>query len=450
MIRNILIGVLAIGLAGTAYWGYTQKQEKDALLINAENTYQRAFNDLAYDMDVLNDKIGTTLAMNSRESLSPALVDVWRITNSAHGSVGQLPLTLMPFHETEAFLTKIGDFAYQTSVRDLDKSPLTDQEYKTLEGLYKNSSEIQGELRKVQSEIMSNNLKWTDVEMVLAQAEGDEPQDNLVIDGLKTIEKNAKSYGQKDDYGTAFTSSPKKITYDHINDKVISRKEAIKHAKEYANVTNAKSVKVTENKDGSNYDFYHVSMNVRDGENVDVDLTKKGGYPIYIINDRAVGKAKISLNDGFKKAESYLKKMGYKNIGLYESTQYQNVGVYTFVTELNTVPVYEEAIKIKVGLDDGTIVGLVAEDYLQNHKDRTIGKPKISEEEARKSINPKVKIMDQKLSMLTNDLYEDVLCYEFMGTIGNDTYRIYINAENGKEEKVEKMHEAAKVYNKVS
>ena len=210
-----------------------------------------------------------------------------------------------------------------------------------------------------------------------------------------------------------------------------------------------KSVKVTENKDGSNYDFYHVSMNVRDGENVDVDLTKKGGYPIYIINDRAVGKAKISLNDGFKKAESYLKKMGYKNIGLFESTQYQNVGVYTFVTELNTVPVYEEAIKIKVGLDDGTIVGLVAEDYLQNHKDRTIGKPKISEEEARKSINPKVKIMDQKLSMLTNDLYEDVLCYEFMGTIGNDTYRIYINAENGKEEKVEKMHEAAKVYNKV-
>ena len=185
MIRNILIGVLAIGLAGTAYWGYTQKQEKDALLINAENTYQRAFNDLAYEMDVLNDKIGTTLAMNSRTSLSPALVDVWRITNTAHGSVGQLPLTLMPFHETEAFLTKIGDFAYQTSVRDLDKSPLTDQEYKTLEGLYKNSSEIQGELRKVQSEIMSNNLKWTDVEMVLAQAQGDEPQDNLVIDGLE-------------------------------------------------------------------------------------------------------------------------------------------------------------------------------------------------------------------------------------------------------------------------
>ncbi len=71
LIRNVLIGVLAIGLAGTAYWGYTERQEKNAILIHAENNYQRAFNDLAYEMDVLNDKIGTTLAMNSRTSLSP-------------------------------------------------------------------------------------------------------------------------------------------------------------------------------------------------------------------------------------------------------------------------------------------------------------------------------------------------------------------------------------------
>ncbi|MGR5914373.1 hypothetical protein ACT7DA_18980 [Bacillus pacificus] len=30
----------------------------------AENSYQRAFHDLAYEVDLLHDKIGTTLAMN--------------------------------------------------------------------------------------------------------------------------------------------------------------------------------------------------------------------------------------------------------------------------------------------------------------------------------------------------------------------------------------------------
>ena len=58
--------------------------------------------------------------------------------------------------------------------------------------------------------------------------------------------------------------------------------------------------------------------------------------------------------------------------------------------------------------------------------------------------------MEKRLAVITNDLYDDVLCYEFMGTVGNDTYRIFLNAEDGHEEKVEKMHEASKVYDNVS
>lgn len=88
-------------------------------MINAENNYQRAFHDLTYQMDLLHDKIGSTLAMNSSRSLSPALADVWRITSDARGQVGQLPLTLLPFNKTEQFLSNIGDFSYKTAVRNL-------------------------------------------------------------------------------------------------------------------------------------------------------------------------------------------------------------------------------------------------------------------------------------------------------------------------------------------
>ncbi|HWJ80545.1 MAG TPA: germination protein YpeB, partial [Niallia sp.] len=44
---------------------------------------------------------------------------------------------------------------------------------------------------------------------------------------------------------------------------------------------------------------------------------------------------------------------------------------------------------------------------------------------------------------------KEVLCYEFIGTLDNDTYRIYINAENGIEEKVEKLKNAEPVYEEV-
>src|SRR6185437_11177333 len=117
MIRNILIVVLTIGIVGTAFWGYQEHQEKNAILINAENNYQRAFHELTNEMDTLHDKIGTALAMNSKKSLSPALADVWRITSDARGNVGQLPLTLLPFNKTEDFLSNIGNFSYRTAVR---------------------------------------------------------------------------------------------------------------------------------------------------------------------------------------------------------------------------------------------------------------------------------------------------------------------------------------------
>lgn len=190
MIRNILIGILAIGLVGTGIWGYQEHKEKNAILINAENNYQRAFHELTYNIDILHDKIGTTLAMSSKKSLSPTLAEVWRIASEANNDVGQLPLTLMPFNKTEEFLTNIGKFSYNTAVRDLDKDPLTDEEYETLRRLYKQAEEIQHELRQVQSAVLENNLRWMDVEMVLAT--GKENADNTIIDGFKTVEKKLK------------------------------------------------------------------------------------------------------------------------------------------------------------------------------------------------------------------------------------------------------------------
>ena len=109
---------------------------------------------------MLHDQIGTTLAMNSQQSLSPALAEVWRITSEAHSDVGQLPLTLLPFNKTEEFLAKIGDFSYRTAVRDLNKEPLSEEESKTLTKLYKDAADIQDELRNVQHLVLEKNLPF--------------------------------------------------------------------------------------------------------------------------------------------------------------------------------------------------------------------------------------------------------------------------------------------------
>lgn len=131
---------------------------------------------------------------------------------------------------------------------------------------------------------------------------------------------------------------------------------------------------------------------------------------------------------------------------MFESAQYDNVGVFTFVSTIDNVRIYPDAIKIKVALDDGSILGFSAEEYLSSHHVREIPKAKVSEAEARKEVNPNVKIMENRLAMIMNDLNEEVLVYEYLGVLGDDTYRIFINAISGKEEKVEKLKDAEPIY----
>ncbi|WP_347834143.1 PepSY1/2 domain-containing protein [Gracilibacillus sp. JCM 18860] len=99
-------------------------------------------------------------------------------------------------------------------------------------------------------------------------------------------------------------------------------------------------------------------------------------------------------------------------------------------------------IQVKVALDNGDILGLVAKDYFENHRDREIHSPKITEEEARKEVNPNLKIHENHLAIIEDDLGEEVLAYVFLGTLGNDSYKIFINAESGDEERVEKLKQA--------
>ncbi|MBA2875003.1 germination protein YpeB [Thermaerobacillus caldiproteolyticus] len=442
MLRVLLIGVLSLGVVGTAYWGYREHQEKNAVLLHAENNYQRAFHDLTYQIDLLHDKIGTTLAMNSRASLSPALAEVWRIASEAHSDVGQLPLSLLPFNKTQQFLAQIGEFSYRTAIRDLEKEPLTKGEYQTLRALYKSAANIQQELRNVQHLVLQNNLRWMDVELALATEK--QPSDNIIIDGFKAVEKNVESA----DFGPTFTSlENKEKGFVRVSGKSITKEEAKHVAVSFLGLKGTEKIKVVRSGKGADERFY--SLTIHDPKtNADtyIDITEKGGYPIWVIDSRPIKKQKISVHEAAVKGMEFLKKHKFTNLELYDSTQYDNVAVLTFVTNENGVRIYPEAIKMKVALDDGKIVGFSARDYLSSNIKRPLPKPALTVEQARTKINPNLKVMEQRQAIITNDMNQEVLCYEFLGTLGDDTYQIFVNAKTGTEEKVEKLQGVEQLY----
>ncbi len=434
----VLVPILSIALVGTTYWGYKEHQEKNQILIKAENQYQREFLNVSFFIDQLENELGKSLAVNSRKQLSPNLTKVWRLAYSAQNSIGQLPLTLMPFNKTEAFLSRLGDFTYKTAVRDLDKEPLSEQEWKTLQGLYKSANEIKSDLNKVQDKVVSKQLRWMDVETILATGDG-EGEDNSIIDGFKLIDKRVSGY---EDLETSMdTQNSEEVRIEklkRLTGDPVSEEQAKDIAIKFAGVTNAKDIKVDENKDKAIVAAYNFTI-PKDQSVIYVEVTKKGGQILWMLNSRNVDKGNMSLEHAEVKAARFIKNKKIDNMEMVKIERFDNEAMFTFIRNEGGTRVYPDSIIIKIALDNGDVIGYYAEGHVVNQNIKNIPSAKIDIEAAKQSVSPNLKIQDESLALIVNELNQEVLCYEFGGTLGDDYYKIYINADNGDEEKVEKL-----------
>lgn len=438
MFRWISVIILAIAVIATGAWGYQEHQEKNALLVQAENDYQRAFHDLTYHVDLLHDKIGTTLALNTKEQLSPQLIDIWRLTSEAQTDVGQLPLVLLPFNKTEQFLSEIGSFSYEVAVRNLEQDPLSDQELDKLKQLYQSSGEIRSELRTVQHAVLDENLRWMDVQLALLS--GDGPFDNTIINGFETVETTVQGYSTDGATNLFAGMADQHKGYRFISGDPISEQEAEEKIRKQLDLANDVVITVAESGEGSQLPTYSASFESQEGHGY-VDLSKEGGHLLSFIINREIDDPQIGLNEAQHKAEKLLADQQIEDMILLQGSQYNRTGVFQFIYEQDDFQVYPDKVQIKVGLDDGEILGFIATDYYRNHQDRTIDEPKLTLEEAQDKISPSITIQDQHMAVVEDKTGDEVIAYTFLGTIDDDTYRIVIDANTGIEVYVERLND---------
>src|SRR5699024_10350988 len=146
-----------------------------------------------------------------------------------------------------------------------------------------------------------------------------------------------------------------------------------------------------------------------DQKNGHIDLSKKGGHPITMLIDRPINKAKLSLNDGLIEAEQYISTMGYEGMKVFQSQQFGDIGVYTFLYNEYDIRFYPDTMEIKVDIDNGDIVGFNGRNYFMNHYKRTIKDAEISLDEAKEFVNHNITIEEEHLAVIENELGEEVL-----------------------------------------
>ncbi|MBD2845190.1 germination protein YpeB [Paenibacillus sp. IB182496] len=435
----VLFPLIALLLVGSVYWGYQEHQEKNSILIKAENQYQRAFHELSHDMDVLHDQLGNTLAVNSSSQAyhRKGLVNVWRITSQAQSEINQLPLTLLPLNKTEDFLAHIASFSYKAAVRDLAKEPLTGDEQQTLKTLYARSAEISRDLQDMQNNVIANNLRWMDVEVALAAEQS--AQDNTILDGFKTVDKKVEEYPEIN-WGPSVSAMFERRTIRMLEGGNAKPEDVQRAAAKFLELKDSSQIAVSENGKGTEYESYSASVAGPEGQSpIQLEYTKKGPELIWFMNARDIDVKAVSADEAERKAQAFLKARGYPDMKAISYDPHGNVGNFTFVAKQGDVLIYPEKLVVKSALDNGEPVGLQAGDYVYEHRQRKLDKPKLSVAEARKTLNPDFKVKDTEQALIKNELSKEVLCYEFTGKINDSHYRIYVNASDGNEEMIERL-----------
>lgn len=436
----VMFPIVTLLCIGSIYWGYQEHQEKNSILIKAENQYQRAFHDLSYHVEQVHRQLGNTLAVNSKSQAyhRKGLINVWRLTSEAQNEVNQLPLTLLPFNTTEEFLSRISNFAYKTAVRDLSKSPLTDDEFKTMKTLYARSDEISKNLQSVQQKVLQHNLRWMDVEAALATEKS--MRDNSIIDGFKTVDNKVGEYPEIN-WGPSVASMYQKRTVKMLSGNMMTPEEIKRKTAQFLDLKSDEGIRVVENGKGTEYASFSATVERRKGETIQLDFTQKGGQLIWYMNPRDVGAKQIDMSETRRVADKFLDAHGYKGMKPSSYDEYGSEGVFTYVATQDGVLIYPEKITVKVALDNGQVIALQASDYVYEHHARKLPKPRISKAEARKALNPDMKVSSEAMALILNDMSEETLCYEFVGKINGHAYKMYINAETGVEETIEETPE---------
>ncbi|MBP5426634.1 MAG: germination protein YpeB [Clostridiales bacterium] len=420
-----IIATLAIFIALLS--GVLVYEYRDIKKLRGElnNNYNRAFYDMMGYVDNIKTIMTKAVVFKTCPKSSNFLEEIWHKANMAQENLNMIPIEEATLKKTSKYLNQVGDFAYSLNKQSLNKKDLTQDQQKTLQKLKTYSEVLMHSLKEMEQDINDGKFRWSNLRRLNKNVPA--------VDYLGDIQKNFQ------DYPTLIYDGPFSDHVDNIKPKglvgkKISKDRARDVVKKFLG-DKAKDIKYVGTTKGW-VETYNFELHSPNDEITYVDVTKVGGKIYSMISNRSIRKAKLNIDEAKEKAETFLKKRGYKDMVDTYYINEDNVATINYAFKKDDVICYPDLIKVKVALDTGDVVGFEAGGYIASHMDRNIKESKIKLEEAREKINEDVKILNSKRAIIPTELKTEVLTYEFLGKLGENDFLVYINTETGEVENV--------------
>lgn len=423
----------------TAVWGIGNLNDKRQAETLLKNKYSRAFYETIQRTKNVEVLLSKALISASEEQMNTIFSDLWYNANVAQENLSQIPVSHNVIANTAKFLTQVGDYAYTLSKEKKGRS-LTDEEWGTMEKLYTKAGSLNKELVEIEREAANGRFAFNEVKSGLAQqlTKGNIASADDTFRRLDTQLQELPVLL----YDGPFSDQVENIEPRGLTGKTVTKDEAIKIARNSLDLKGARILQTRiVGQTRGKIPAYSIEFRIgkKAWQIISVDVSKKGGHLVYVINPREVNKAKLSVDEALAKAKAFLERRGLKNMVATYTLKEENILTISYAWKQNDVIVYPDLIKLQVALDNGQIIGFDTLSYLVSHSQRSLPGKQITWQAAQAKLSPRVKVVSRKIVLVPTSGTKEKLSYEFKTQLKNDTFLVYIDAVTGEEIQILKL-----------
>lgn len=453
-------GFLVILILAAAGLAYSQWNAKRRLEVAVENQYFRSFFDLVSNVDNVRVSLSKSLAAGSPRLRVGALSDVWREASNAQANLNNLPVTQQLLMRTSSFLTQVGDFAFATARKVANQHVMSEEDWSRLAEMKKQSEELSKGLADMEARASAGKINWVRVaqqakSQTKPKAAGGDTDGTTegmqkaaktdgdgVTDGITRVDEQFQHFPTLI-YDGPFSDHMEQRRPAGVTGPMIKASDAEAVARRFVPFDASNhTATIEEEIKKSKIPVFRVRLEApKKGGLPDalVDVTEQGGHVAMMSIDREAGKATLDYDKALDHARKFLVQSGYPQMEPTFVTEVGGVVMIPFVYVQSGVYVYPDLIKVKVALDKGDVISFDAQSYLVSHETRTIPAPKISADEAKELLSPALEVTDKpRMAVIPIETVDtpEAVCWEFKGTSFGDDFYVYINTQDGSEEKI--------------
>lgn len=426
-VATAILGATTLGLGISQGITSTRIEQTENQL---EGYYKKNYYDLVDSTNTCDTDMSKLLSASSETYRAKMLEKVSQSAKDMQNSVSSLPLSFDGITECTKFINQMSGYTQVLQEKIGKGESILPEDLETLQDMHMAINELKDFLNDMSQQI---------------------------ILGTNIIDMRSTVFGEYDGFSWKFsqissTEYPTMIYDGPFSDSVenkqivgldgetVSKEQAYeKIVSVFNNVVKIDYIGETNGK----FETYNFKIKNAQGQVLYVQVTKIGGNILTVSGRNDSQTSSIDEETAEKIALNFASENGIEDLQVVWKQQLDSQIYFNIAPVLDGVILYPDIIKVKVGLENGNVIGYDAFSYYTNHTERALPSAEISVEQARGVVDDSFEIETERLALCPLDYNREVLCYEFKCNKNDSTFYIYINAVNRAEENILKVVETS-------